>query len=218
MKINSADFITSAPDFASCPETSMPEFAMIGRSNVGKSSLINMLTGRRALAKVSATPGKTDMINFFSINRTWLLVDLPGYGFARATRSRREGFSEAVDDYIEDRENLVALFVLIDSRLPPQAIDLNFIVWLERLSRRWYPVFTKADKQSATQTRRSIDAVRAEIEKVTHRKPEFFVTSTETQAGRGEILGTIGRLCEEARRPVRNPLHQAPALELPPEV
>ncbi len=217
MKITSAEFVTSAPDFASCPETSMPEFAMIGRSNVGKSSLINLLTGRRTLAKVSATPGKTDMINFFAINRTWLLVDLPGYGFARATRSRREGFSEAVDDYIEDRENLVALFVLIDSRLPPQAIDLNFIAWVERLSRRWYPVFTKADKQSATQTRRSIELVRAEIEKRTHRKPEFFVTSTETGLGRGEILGTIGRLSDEARRPAKNPVPRLPGLDQPLE-
>lgn len=196
MKVTTAEFVVSAPDLDACPSSSLPEFALIGRSNVGKSSLINLLTGKRNLAKVSATPGKTDLINFFLINRAWHLVDLPGYGYARASRSKREGFAESVDDYIEARENLSCLFVLIDSRLPPQAIDLQFIVWLQQLQRRYAVVFTKADKQSASQTQRSINLVTAEIEKRTRQRPVTFLSSTETQAGRSEILGAIGRMCD----------------------
>lgn len=197
MKIKSAEFVASAPDLASCPESNLPEFAFIGRSNVGKSSLINLLTGKRDLARVSATPGKTDLLNFFIVNRSWLLVDLPGYGFAKANRAKREGFEEAVDDYIADRENLTSVFVLIDSRLPPQPIDLQFVRWLQELSRPYCIVFTKADKQSANDTQRTIKLVTAEIETLTRQRPEFFITSTKTQAGRSEILAAIDRLCVE---------------------
>lgn len=197
MKIKSAEFLTSASSLASCPRTPLPEFAFIGRSNVGKSSLINLLTGKRDLAKVSATPGKTVLLNFFAINRAWCLVDLPGYGFAKASRAKRHGFEEAVDDYIEQRENLSAVFVLLDSRLPAQPIDLQFIHWLQQLSLRFFVVFTKADKQSAAQANRSIAGVLTEIEKVTRQKPDYFLTSAKTQAGRGEILAAIDRLLRE---------------------
>ena len=197
MKITSAEFITSAPNLEGCPPTTLPEFAFIGRSNVGKSSLINLLTGKRNLAKVSATPGKTDLLNFFLINRAWYLVDLPGYGYARASRSKREGFAESVDDYLERRENLSAIFVLIDSRLAPQAIDLQFIHWVQQLSLRYFLVFTKADKQSASQTQRAIQHVMDEVEKHVRHRPESFTTSATTQAGRTHLLGAITRLCAE---------------------
>jgi GTP-binding protein len=199
MKIKSAEFLTSATGLAACPAPTLPEFAFIGRSNVGKSSLINLLTSKRDLAKVSSMPGKTVFLNFFVINRAWYLVDLPGYGFAKGSRPHREGFETAVDDYIEGRENLTCVFVLIDSRLPPQAIDLQFILWLQQLTLRFCVVFTKADKQTASQTRRNIDVVLAEIEKLTRQKPEYFTASVKTQEGRSEILAAIDRMCAEAR-------------------
>lgn len=130
MKINSAVFALSAPDLASCPKTARPEFAFIGRSNVGKSSLVNMLVGQRELAKVSDLPGKTKLINFFTVNNAWSLVDLPGYGYANVSKRERLGFNQAVCDYLEARRNLYRVFVLIDSRLPPQAVDLEFVQWL----------------------------------------------------------------------------------------
>jgi GTP-binding protein len=203
VKILSAEFVTSALNQASCPQTSLPEFAFIGRSNVGKSSLVNLLTGKRNLARVSATPGKTDLLNFFLVNRSWMLVDLPGYGFAKASRSKRDNFGTAVDDYIERRENLRCLFVLIDSRLPPQAIDLQFILWLHQLSRRFTLIFTKADKQSVTVTQRNVGLVTAAVENHTRKKPEIFTSSAITQAGRSEILSAIQRMCTE--RPAQNP-------------
>ena len=199
MKITTAEFVTSATDLASCPQSTLPEFALIGRSNVGKSSLLNLLTGRRDLARVSATPGKTDLLNFFLINRTWLLVDLPGYGYARASRSKREGFAQSVDDYLEGREELTCVFVLIDSRLPPQAIDLQFLAWLHQLSLPFALVFTKADKQSPTQTNKGVKRFLDEIENQIGARPEKFITSTKTQAGRNELLGAITGMCADAR-------------------
>ncbi len=155
MKIKSAEFVVSALSPESFPQTSFPEFALIGRSNVGKSSLVNLLTERRGLSKVSTTPGKTVMINFFKINGSWFLVDLPGYGFAKVARSRREDFNDLVATYIETRPNLACLFVLIDARLPPQPIDLQFIEQLSSVAVNFALVFTKIDKQSPTRTRES---------------------------------------------------------------
>lgn len=197
MKINSAEFKVSAPGLRSCPAWSLPEFAFIGRSNVGKSSLINLLTGRRELAKVSATPGKTQLMNFFLINGRWSLVDLPGYGYAKVGQMQRADFNEAVADYLANRPNLRRVFVLIDSRLPPQAIDLDFVQWLERCPAPYAIVFTKTDKQSAAQTRektalfeRAMTAWRAEL-------PPIFMSSAKDGFGRGDILAAIGAAIAE---------------------
>src|SRR5688572_12377441 len=143
MKIKSAEFEVSAPDIRSCPKWALPEFAFIGRSNVGKSSLINLLTERRELAKVSVTPGKTKLINFFVVNGAWSLVDLPGYGYAAVGKQRRLEFNEAVADFISTRRNLRCVFVLIDSRLTPQSIDLEFLRWLSAVEVSFALIFTK---------------------------------------------------------------------------
>lgn len=191
MKIKSADFEVSAPDRASCPPATYPEFAFIGRSNVGKSSLINLLSERRELAKVSGTPGKTRLINFFRINQGWRLVDLPGYGYAKVGKEQRADFNEAVADYLEHRENLRCTFVLIDSRLPPQRIDLEFLQWMSACAVPFALAFTKTDKQSAQQTRNSIDVFMRAIAAWNSTPPSYFVTSSQTKAGRSELLAFI---------------------------
>lgn len=191
MKIVSATFHVSAPDLESCPAWELDEFAFIGRSNVGKSSLINLLSGRRELAKVSATPGKTRLINFFVINRKWSLVDLPGYGFAKVTGHQRHDFNEAVADYLEGRPNLACVFVLIDSRHPPQKIDVAFLEWLAGLGRPFALVFTKADKQSAAKTRAAVEAFREELGGTLANCREVFLASTKSGDGRLELLGWI---------------------------
>ena len=192
MKIKSAEFMVSAPTLAAAPRSLLPEFAFIGRSNVGKSSLINLLTDRRELAKVSATPGKTVLMNFFKINGAWILVDLPGYGYAKVAKSQRADFNEAVNAYIEQRENLRCLFVLIDSRLEPQAIDLEFIEWVARLDLDYALVFTKTDKQSPTRTRDAIAAFLGALKQRVHAAPlRTFSSSATTKVGRREILAAI---------------------------
>ena len=153
MKIKSAAFVTSAKGLADSPVWQRPEFAFIGRSNVGKSSMINLLSQRKDLAKVSATPGKTRLLNFFLMNETWSLVDLPGYGFAKTAKSEKFDFNEMIGDYLEQRANLRRVFVLIDSRHPPQRIDVDFITWLGGIGVPFTLIFTKADKQSAGKTR-----------------------------------------------------------------
>lgn len=199
MKIKSAEFVTSAHTPEAFPQTSFPEFAVIGRSNVGKSSLINLLTERSGLSKVSTTPGKTVLVNFFKINGAWFLVDLPGYGFAKVAKAQREEFNELVATYIETRPNLVCLFVLIDSRLPPQAIDLQFIDQLSSLDVNYSLIFTKIDKQSPTRTRASIDAFTALLRKRRADLPPIFTTSTTTKAGKSELQSAIEHLCTQAR-------------------
>ncbi|KXU38233.1 hypothetical protein AXK11_00870 [Cephaloticoccus primus] len=197
MKIATAEFLTSAPTLAACPPPAAPEFAFIGRSNVGKSSLINLLVGRRGLAKVSETPGKTQLINFFSINAAWLLVDLPGYGFAKVSKDRRADFNEAVADYLEQRgEVLRHSFVLIDSRLPPQKLDVAFLGWLAAETAAPYSlVFSKADKQSKSKTQLSVQRFSREVVADLARPPvATFTTSAVNREGRSEILGTIGTL------------------------
>lgn len=211
MKIKSAEFIRSAPDLASCPQTTFPEFAFIGRSNVGKSSLINLLTGRRDLAKVSATPGKTVLINFFKINGSWFLVDLPGYGYAKVGKAEREDFTEAVNTYIEGRENLNCLFVLIDSRLPPQRIDLQFLEWVASLDVPYALVFTKTDKQSPTKTKEAVATFLAELGRRNAQPPPVFTSSILTQDGKSQILAAIDQACKTVRSAKRhNPLPEHP--------
>ena len=200
MKINSAEFRQSAPDLASCPRWPLPEFAFIGRSNVGKSSLINMLAGRRQLAKVSDLPGKTKLINFFICNESWALVDLPGYGYARVAEHRRLEFNEVVAEYLEKRRNLRRVFVLIDSRLPPQAIDLEFLQWLEQTRVTYALVFTKADKQSAARTQAGIATFLRRVAEWRKDRPASVTSSAKENLGRTELLASIAAGLAESGR------------------
>ncbi len=192
MKITTVAFDRSAPDLKSCPQSLRPDFAFIGRSNVGKSSLINALTRKKDLAKVSDLPGKTKLINFFVINNAWHLVDLPGYGFAKVTKEQRADFNESVADYLANRENLLCVFVLIDSNLPPQRIDLEFLEWLGSTQTPFVLVFTKADKQSAVKAQANIELFKKEISSWwPDELPGIIVTSSKTGDGRAEILEVI---------------------------
>ena len=191
MKIKSAVFAISAPSLASCPRSTLPEFAFIGRSNVGKSSLLNLLAEKKDLALVSDLPGKTKLINFFTINNAWSLVDLPGYGYAKVAKTDRIEFNTAVRDYLGQRPNLQRVFSLIDSRLPPQEMDLKFIHWLGTNEVPFALVFTKVDKQAAQHTRNTIDRFKAALAKSTAAQPPIFATSTTTKTGRSELLAFI---------------------------
>jgi GTP-binding protein len=189
--ISSAIFDCSAPDLDSCPDELLPEFAFIGRSNVGKSSLLNMLAGEQGLARVSPTPGFTKLINLFTMNKSWRLVDLPGYGFAHVARTDRARFNEAVNDYLENRPNLCLVFALIESGLAPQEIDLEFVEWLVGHAVPFVLVFTKTDKVSAVTAQTNIasftDLISAWFEKL----PAVFTCSARTRQGRQELLGVI---------------------------
>ncbi len=200
MKINSVEFRQSAPDLVSCPRWPLPEFAFIGRSNVGKSSLINLLAGRRDLAKVSDAPGKTKLINFFICNEAWALVDLPGYGYAQVSEQRRLEFNAVVADYLEERRNLRRVFVLIDSRLPPQAIDLEFLQWLDQTKVSYALVFTKADKQSAARTQEGIAVFKRSLAAWKSEMPAIVTSSAKERQGRTEILALIAEGLAEAGR------------------
>ena len=193
MKIKSAEFEVSAPSLVACPRLLQPEFAFIGRSNVGKSSLLNMLTERRDLARVSDRPGKTRLMNFFSINRNWRLVDLPGYGYAHGSRTERADFNEAAADYIEGRKNLRGVFALIDSRLAPQQIDLDFVAWLQGTAVPYALIFTKTDKVSAAHVQEAVAAFRQASGAGPDPVPPVFTSSAKTKAGRGEILQYIAQ-------------------------
>ncbi len=193
MKIVSADFETSAAGLRDCPNWNLPEFALIGRSNVGKSSLVNLLTGRKALALASATPGKTKLLNFFRVNRNWALVDLPGYGYAKVATQDKHAFNTAVAEYIEKRPNLSAVLLLIDSRLEPQRLDLEFFRWLAGCDVDHALVFTKADKQSAAKTRATIEAFLAAAADVMQEQPPVFVCSASSGEGRVELLDFFRR-------------------------
>ncbi|MCP5538441.1 MAG: YihA family ribosome biogenesis GTP-binding protein [Akkermansiaceae bacterium] len=192
MQIQSATFETSSPDLATCPESSLPEFAFIGRSNVGKSSLINALTNRKDLAVVSSTPGRTRLINFFLINRKWSLVDLPGYGYAKAAGHHRGKFNEFVSDYLVNRGNLRCVFVLIDSRLTPQKLDLEFTAWLIEYEVPFVLVFTKTDKMKPGAVTRNIDLFKEAMSEFCEGLPRVYMTSAKTGDGRKEILHFIG--------------------------
>lgn len=194
MKIKSAAFSLSAPDLKSCPEPAVPEVAFIGRSNVGKSSLINLLTGKKDLAKVSATPGKTKLINFFLIDGLWNLVDLPGYGYAKVSQRDRREFSKSIADYLEIRPNLHWVFVLIDPRQTPQRIDLEFLHWLAGRDVPFSLVFTKSDKLKPKALRESMARFVESLAKVCEGSPTAFVSSSKSGEGRMEILAFIGSM------------------------
>lgn len=197
MKIKSAKFHVSAAAVDACPVWAWREFAFVGRSNVGKSSLINMLSNKAGLAKVSAVPGKTQLINFFVMNEAWSLVDLPGYGFAKVTKSQKADFGELIRDYLEQRENLTCVFVLIDSRLPPQRIDLDFVQWLEASGLRFMLIFTKADKLSVGKAQANIALFLEAAAPWRATPPEVILTSIKTGGGRVEVLRAIDRVLAE---------------------
>lgn len=191
MLIRDARFLSSNTQLAACPSPDRPEYAFIGRSNVGKSSLLNMLTGRNGLAKISSTPGKTQVINHFLINEEWYLVDLPGYGYARVSKSARADWGKMINTYLTRRENLTCVCVLLDSRHSPQAVDLEF---MEKLGEDGVPfvmVFTKTDKQSSTRTNELIKSYLATMSETWDELPRYFLTSAETGAGRDELLDFI---------------------------
>ena len=191
MKIKSADFVISNTDINKCPKESIPEYAFIGRSNVGKSSLINMLTGRKSLAKTSGKPGKTQLINHFKINDNWFLVDLPGYGYAKVSKKNRSIFAKFIYEYLEKRENLICTFVLVDSRHEPQKIDMLFMEWLGQNQIPFVIVFTKMDKLSSSQLNKNISKYKAEMLKTWEDIPQTFRSSAESGLGKIEILKFI---------------------------
>ena len=191
MHIASAIFDCSAPDLDSCPDESLPEFAFIGRSNVGKSSLLNMLSGELDLARVSPTPGFTKLINIFTINKTWRLVDLPGYGFAEGARKAKFKFNQAVDNYLKHRTNLCCVFALLDSGLTPQEIDVEFVEWLARNSVPFVLVFTKTDKVTPATVQANIAAFTDRISGWFEKLPAIFTCSALLKHGREELLGVI---------------------------
>lgn len=213
MNITSAVFSRSAADLAACPVDAVPEVAFVGRSNVGKSSLVNLLTRNAGLARASATPGHTKLINFFTVNGTWRLVDLPGYGFAEVARKDSAQFSRAVAGYLQGRENLLCLFALIDSSLPPQDIDVEFIEWLGSVSARFVLVFTKTDRSSPATVQANVDAFLARLSTTFEKMPATFTCSATQRQGREELLQFIGSILPpEAKRP---PVKQPPRRNTP---
>jgi len=198
MEIISAKYLISSAGYKQCPKPDLPEYAFIGRSNVGKSSLINMLTNKKGLAKISATPGKTQLINHFEIQssdkKKWWIVDLPGYGYASVSQKARHNWSNMIESYIRKRENLVCLFVLIDSRHEPQAIDLSFIQSLGEWETPFLLVFTKTDKNKSGATRRNVDQFLSALAENWEESPPYFETSATTQAGRKPLLDYISGL------------------------
>lgn len=197
MQIVKAEFKCSSQRLSQIPDDELREFAFIGRSNVGKSSLINMLTNHSGLAKVSGTPGKTQLINHFLINKQWYLVDLPGYGYARTSKSRRESFAKIITQYVTKARKLHLLFVLIDSRLEPQRIDIEFLEMLGENGIPFAIVFTKADKLSKAQLKHSVSRFEARILEMWEELPPTFVTSASNKTGREDILGFIGQLMND---------------------
>ncbi len=197
MDITTAEFVISNTDVKKCPAGMFPEYAFIGRSNVGKSSLINMLTNHKKLAMTSATPGKTMLINHFLINKSWYLVDLPGYGYAKRGQKGQEQIQTIIEDYILEREQMTNLFLLIDSRLDPQKIDLEFMEWLGENGVPFSIVFTKADKLGGGRLKISINNYLRELKKQWEELPPYFVTSSENRTGRTEILDYIDTINKE---------------------
>jgi len=192
--IKSAEFVISNTDVRKCPQTGLPEYAFIGRSNVGKSSLINLLTGRKKLAQTSSTPGKTTLINHFIINGSWYLVDLPGYGYAQRGKKMQAQIQKVIDDYLAQRAELTNLFLLIDSRLTPQAIDLQFITHLGEEGIPFSLVFTKADKLGTTKLNANIQTFLDTLKEEWEELPPYFVTSSHDGTGRDEILSYIAQI------------------------
>lgn len=197
MEIRNAEFTISSPMVSMCPKDTKPEYAFIGRSNVGKSSLINMLCNNKKLAKTSATPGKTLLINHFIINREWYLVDLPGYGFAKRSKKEIAKLEQMINGYILQREQLVNVFVLVDVRLEAQKIDLEFINWLGSSSVPFAIVFTKADKLTKSKMLANVEAYKKVLGETWEELPPIFITSAEKKIGRDEVLGYIEEINKE---------------------
>lgn len=194
MHIKSAEFMMSNSDVAKCPKDRLPEYAFIGRSNVGKSSLINMLMLRKSLAKTSGRPGKTQLINHFLINKSWYLVDLPGYGYARVSKSSKKVFQKFITNYFEKREQMVLAFVLIDSRHEPQPIDMEFMEWMGEKGIPFNIIFTKADKLKPKALERNIDVYSKKMLETWDEMPPYFITSATDSTGRDEVLNYISEL------------------------
>ncbi|MFR9603034.1 MAG: ribosome biogenesis GTP-binding protein YihA/YsxC [Rikenellaceae bacterium] len=203
MQITKAEFKCSSEKISQVPNDELRDFAFIGRSNVGKSSLINMLTNNSALAKVSGTPGKTRLINHFKINDEWYLVDLPGYGYARASKSIRAEFHKTITNYVTKCEKLYMLFVLVDSRLEPQKIDLNFMAMLGENAIPFAIIFTKFDKLNAVQRKKNIETYQNRLLEEWEELPPMFKTSSEKRVGKEELLGFIGQCLEDLKREQR---------------
>ena len=199
MKINKAEFVISNTDVRKAPQEPLPEYAFIGRSNVGKSSLINMLTNQKKLAKTSGTPGKTQLINHFKINDNWFLVDLPGYGYARTSKTTRKKFQKLITDYFEKRRNLVNAFVLVDVRHEPQKIDMEFMRWLGEHQIPFSIVFTKTDKLSSNELGKNLKKYKLKFLKKWETMPESFITSAVSKLGKDEIINYIERLNDMVR-------------------
>ncbi len=199
MEIKKAVFKQSASSIFGCPKPTLQEYAFIGRSNVGKSSLINMLCNNNKLAKISATPGKTQLINHFLINDAWYLVDLPGYGFAKTSKDKRSKFETIIYDYCKKRESLVCLFILIDSRLPLQKIDHEFMTWCGENEIPFSIIYTKADKNSKAELARNIKNIETELLKEWAEMPNTFITSAEKKVGKEDILEFIGFQIKETK-------------------
>lgn len=197
MEITSAEFTISNTDVQKCPSGIFPEYAFIGRSNVGKSSLINMLTGRKGLAMTSATPGKTMLINHFLINKSWYIVDLPGYGYAKRGQKGKSQIQRIIEDYILEREQMTNLFVLIDSRLDPQVIDIEFMGWLGEHGIPFSIVFTKGDKLKGGRLNSNIQQYLKKLKEQWEELPPYFVTSSENRMGKKELLDYIESINKE---------------------
>lgn len=202
MIVKSAEFHISNSRADRCPDTAIPEFAFIGRSNVGKSSLINMLTARKSLAKTSATPGKTLLINHFMINNEWYLVDLPGYGYAKRGKREMEKLSQIIQHYVLERQQLTCLFVLIDSRHEPQRIDMEFIEWLGENGVPFGIIFTKADKPKRGELNNNVKRFMARMSEQWEELPPHFITSSQSGMGRDEVLGYVEAVMKSLDAPV----------------
>lgn len=199
MKIKSAEFVVSNTRVDKCPDSKLPEYAFIGRSNVGKSSLINMLTDRKTLAKTSAKPGKTQLINHFLINKDWHLVDLPGYGYAKVSKSTKRTFQKFITAYFDKRKQMICAFVLIDSRHEPQPIDMEFMQWLGEHQVPFCIIFTKADKLKPKMLEKNINNYQDKMLEIWEEMPEFFVSSATSKLGQDEILDYIDAINNELR-------------------
>lgn len=200
MKITSATYISSSPREDMCPKTGLPEYAFIGRSNVGKSSLINMLTERKKLALTSSTPGKTMCINHFLINEKWYLVDLPGYGYAQRGKKAMDNLKNMIEHYVLDRETLICLFVLIDIRLEPQKKDIEFLEFLGENGVPFSIIFTKADKLKKSQIQPAVDKYVNFLKESWEELPPYFITSSESRLGRDEVLDYIDSINKELKK------------------
>lgn len=199
MIITKAEFIISNSDVGKCPKEPLPEYAFIGRSNVGKSSLINMLVNNKNLAKTSGRPGKTQLINHFKINDNWFLVDLPGYGYARVSKTTKKIFQKFITNYFEKREQLVCAFVLVDVRHEPQKIDLEFMRWLGEHSIPFCIVFTKADKLKSAVIERNVEEYKKIMLQTWEEMPKYFITSSDNRTGKEELLSYIQQVNESLR-------------------